>query len=154
MVKHTQAICRRIVWVCLTILWDWRLKGWFENFKWKFLSKKILKYRVGWLFEKVELWIFIATITMLYFKNCIQNCQNRHNTAWKTFASSVSILMWLEKKRSFLIFVVCPAATCIKNHSGKFRCFPSTERSLLTFKQLHVTAGICYFTNISQGSIP
>ena len=20
--------CRRIVWVCLTILWGWRLKGW------------------------------------------------------------------------------------------------------------------------------
>ena len=58
------------------------------------------------------------------------------------------------EERSFLIFVVCPAATCIKNHSGKFRCFPSTERLLLTFKQLHVTAGICHFTNISQGSIP
>ena len=38
MVKHTQtihrqfannssAICRQIVWACLTILWDWRLKG-------------------------------------------------------------------------------------------------------------------------------
>ena len=27
MVKHTQTICRRIVWVCLTILWDWHLKG-------------------------------------------------------------------------------------------------------------------------------
>ena len=30
-VKHTQnnswAICQRIVWVCLTILWDWCLKG-------------------------------------------------------------------------------------------------------------------------------
>ena len=28
MVKHTQAIrCRRIVWVCLTLLLGWRLKG-------------------------------------------------------------------------------------------------------------------------------
>ena len=27
MAKHTQAICRRIVWVCWTIVWDWRLKG-------------------------------------------------------------------------------------------------------------------------------
>ena len=28
MVKHTQIIRRRrIVWVCLTILWNWRLKG-------------------------------------------------------------------------------------------------------------------------------
>ena len=25
--KHTQTNCRRIVWVCLTILWNWRLKG-------------------------------------------------------------------------------------------------------------------------------
>ena len=25
--KHTQIICRRIVWVCLSILWGWRLKG-------------------------------------------------------------------------------------------------------------------------------
>ena len=23
--------CRRIAWVCLTILWIWRLKGWFWN---------------------------------------------------------------------------------------------------------------------------
>ena len=31
MVKHTQTICRKncrqTVWECLTILWDWRLKG-------------------------------------------------------------------------------------------------------------------------------
>ena len=25
--NNSSAICRRIVWVCLTILWDWRLKG-------------------------------------------------------------------------------------------------------------------------------
>ena len=25
--NNLSAICRRIVWVCLTILWDWRLKG-------------------------------------------------------------------------------------------------------------------------------
>ena len=31
MVKHTHTIrrqfCRQIIWVCLAILWDWRLKG-------------------------------------------------------------------------------------------------------------------------------
>ena len=36
MVKHTQTIRRqkirqRIVWVCLTILWGWRLKNYNEN---------------------------------------------------------------------------------------------------------------------------
>ena len=25
--NNSSAICRRIVWVCLTILWNWRLKG-------------------------------------------------------------------------------------------------------------------------------
>ena len=24
MIKHTQTLCRQIVWVCLTILWGWR----------------------------------------------------------------------------------------------------------------------------------
>ena len=27
MVKHTQTIRRQFAWVCLTILWGWRLKG-------------------------------------------------------------------------------------------------------------------------------
>ena len=27
MVKQTQTIRQQIAWVCLTILWDWRLKG-------------------------------------------------------------------------------------------------------------------------------
>ena len=29
--KHFLGYCRRIVWVCLTILWDWCLKGWINR---------------------------------------------------------------------------------------------------------------------------
>ena len=29
--KHFVGCCRRIVWVCLPILWDWHLKGYNDN---------------------------------------------------------------------------------------------------------------------------
>ena len=38
--KQFVGCCRRIVWVCLTILWVWRWKGWYNFHKnWKILSE-------------------------------------------------------------------------------------------------------------------
>ena len=73
MIKHTETI----VWVCLTILWDWRLKGWCgfslkENVLWKEGNGKFSTDKNRKILQLIFP-LFVARIWRYYWKlECTQ----------------------------------------------------------------------------------
>ena len=75
--NNSSANCRRIVWVCLTILWNWRLKG----LKWSNLPKtstasvityfcKSLHFMFGWVLNSPLMLVLVTYHSKQFSKGC------------------------------------------------------------------------------------
>ena len=83
MVKHSQTIrrqfCRRIVWVCLIILWNWCLKGQISKNK-RYTDQVMLTFL--WLSLKpLKIWNIRSSLSEVFLGKCSEIMQQIY---WRT----------------------------------------------------------------------
>ena len=148
--KHFLGYCRRIVWVCLTILWDWRLKGWINR-------NSYISYTISWCHstiycvKNVRIWkisgpYFPAfglnterySVSLRIQSECWKT-QTRKTSNRDTFNAVIAELNWIESLYFMLTKNTCSISRWVWNTKRK----KSFIRVVMKVTSLDTRHGLC-----------